>query len=518
MKKLCKKPLWVYLGILFLFFVLLSYLFPYSGDDWSWGTQHGMNLLNKGFEDYNVRYLGNILEIVATRVRPLRALMEGALLTALIGLMAALNDRKRMTIAVGSTALVLLCSAEIWQQAIVWAAGFFNYVPPLVAAMFFALCMKKTLDGEWKGGLALCLTMGPVAVLAALCMENMTVFNLVLGVSAVAFVWFSRKKLSGVGISWLLGSVVGAVIMFSNGGYYKVATGEDGYRSLAGGLLQGIVDSSGTVFQYGMYQNTLLNLVLTVLLIWFVSRKLPAMSKGRALVCRALCLYNLLWAVYATVYACNVTDWIHTGYFAHRVSYTWQVLGTYTETFNVLSGLAYLISCFALLLLTASDGRMRVRVWALYGSLGVMIAPLFVVNPIGPRNFFAGYVVQILIACMLFAEVAEHWRIPRPAMGGLLATVCVLCLFWTSIYGYIFKVDAQRMEYVAEQVAAGEDTVEVIIWPYEKYVWWPRTSEGVHKYMAKKRNFRRFLGAPDDVKIEYITLAEYYAAHPDKIS
>ena len=74
------------------------------------------------------------------------------------------------------------------------------------------------------------------------------------------------------------------------------------------------------------------------------------------------------------------------------------------------------------------------------------------------------------------------------------------------------------MEYVAEQVAAGEKTVQVIIWPYEEYVWWPRTVEEATGYKAKKRNFRRFLGIPDKAKVEFITLAEYYAEHPEKNS
>lgn len=85
----------VFFGILFVFLCLLSFVFPYSGDDWAWGTREGEELLAKGFVDYNGRYAGNLMEMAATRSRPLRALMEGALLTAIPALITALSDRKK---------------------------------------------------------------------------------------------------------------------------------------------------------------------------------------------------------------------------------------------------------------------------------------------------------------------------------------------------------------------------------------------------------------------------------------
>ena len=113
-KKTNRRFYCVFFGILFVFLCLLSFVFPYSGDDWAWGTREGEELLAKGFVDYNGRYAGNLMEMAATRSRPLRALMEGALLTAIPALITALSDRKKKTVAVGSTLLMLLCSREIF--------------------------------------------------------------------------------------------------------------------------------------------------------------------------------------------------------------------------------------------------------------------------------------------------------------------------------------------------------------------------------------------------------------------
>ena len=52
---------------LFAFLFLLTYYFPYSNDDWAWGSKTGLERLQNGFKDYNGRYLGNLLVILLTR-------------------------------------------------------------------------------------------------------------------------------------------------------------------------------------------------------------------------------------------------------------------------------------------------------------------------------------------------------------------------------------------------------------------------------------------------------------------
>ena len=65
-----------YYILLFLLFALLCYFFPYSGDDWAWGTQIGIDRLNIWFDNYNGRYAGNLLILAITRSKLLRIIIE----------------------------------------------------------------------------------------------------------------------------------------------------------------------------------------------------------------------------------------------------------------------------------------------------------------------------------------------------------------------------------------------------------------------------------------------------------
>ncbi len=72
------KHIWVYLAALGML-TILAFFFPYSGDDWMWGTFSRMKLLKEGFLDYNGRYLGNLVVILLTRHKWLQALCVSSL-------------------------------------------------------------------------------------------------------------------------------------------------------------------------------------------------------------------------------------------------------------------------------------------------------------------------------------------------------------------------------------------------------------------------------------------------------
>ena len=59
--------------LIFLALFLICYFFPYTGDDWAWGTSIGLDRLKSCFKDYNGRWLGNLMVLLLTRVRILRA-------------------------------------------------------------------------------------------------------------------------------------------------------------------------------------------------------------------------------------------------------------------------------------------------------------------------------------------------------------------------------------------------------------------------------------------------------------
>lgn len=55
--------------IIYMILFTLVLLFPYSGDDWTWGSDYGIQALKEGYKNLNGRYLGNLLITLITHVK-----------------------------------------------------------------------------------------------------------------------------------------------------------------------------------------------------------------------------------------------------------------------------------------------------------------------------------------------------------------------------------------------------------------------------------------------------------------
>lgn len=83
MSNSAKRRVTVY-SVGFVFVFLLSLLFPYSGDDWAWGSQIGLDRLAAHFEAYNGRYVGNLIVLAMTRSNVLKALCMSLFIIAML--------------------------------------------------------------------------------------------------------------------------------------------------------------------------------------------------------------------------------------------------------------------------------------------------------------------------------------------------------------------------------------------------------------------------------------------------
>ena len=389
---------------LFAFFCLLSFFMPYTSDDLAWGTEQGMDLLRSGFVNYNGRYLGNLCEIVVTRSHPLRVLGEAFMLTLLVALITALFPRQKKAVAPGSALLILLCPREIFAQAIVWSAGFFNYIPPILVILTYLLILQKRYDhpGRTVGTVTAVVLLG---FCGSLFMENMTLVMIMLGVVTV-IACRKRRNVRLAAIGWTVAVFAGSAVMFSNGAYHAIAQSSDKYRSIGAGKITTILSNLHTIFSYSVIKTVILNVLLTVLLFLLLHRRLSEFSRRKktavfflGIVAAGCCAYTVLTQLYPS----------------------WQVLGSFTPYLSDVTAISYLLCCFVLMLCALPD--MRRYIVGLYGTLGAMIAPLVIVNPIGPRNFFVAYLIEILLIALLFGAWRGDRKLPGIAVLPFAATV-----------------------------------------------------------------------------------------------
>ena len=218
-----KKATIIKYTILLLMLFFLCLLFPYTGDDWAWGSSIGLNRLATRFDNYSGRYLGNLIVLALTRSRLLRSTVMSLTLTVTVYCIERITKRS-WAFYTASVSLLLL-PRTIFRQSIVWTAGFSNYATSLcLTLIFFVYLTEHPATGEAPKKPILQLP-GLLLLGAAntLIVEHLTVFHVGLSVLLAIYISARRKAPAPDYISYAIGCISGAALMFSNSVYHSIA-------------------------------------------------------------------------------------------------------------------------------------------------------------------------------------------------------------------------------------------------------------------------------------------------------
>lgn len=232
----------VFYLLAFIIFGLIGYWMPLLGDDINWGTYFGMNYFPQGiFLHYDGRYLGDMLVILITKVRPLAFIAYGGFMTLILYLIQKIRNEIAPTkswnlFAASLTGImILIMPGFLFQQILGWHAGFANYVPSLIFPLFMLYLVLKNYDGDIEYKRLTIAFIFIFAIGAQFFAEHLTILNVF---NDVLIFLFLRKHFSAHFkkiFYWIFaGNVIGAFFMFINGAYIKVLLGTDSYRSVKG--------------------------------------------------------------------------------------------------------------------------------------------------------------------------------------------------------------------------------------------------------------------------------------------
>jgi hypothetical protein len=146
-----------------------------------------------------------------------------------------------------------------------------------------------------------------------------------------------------------------------------------------------------------------------------------------------------------------------------------------TSLFILCVALIYIFTVIEIVYLCVEDKSKMLTAEFLLLSIGVLIVPLLVVNPIGPRCFFPPYYIMVMFCVYIFEYI---YNIMKPgktfifSINTVSATAgAAVLVFLISIYSTIHTYDVKRNEYALAQSNLGYETITVCKLPYTSYVW-----------------------------------------------
>ena len=496
---------------LFALFAVLAYLFPYSGDDWGWGSQIGIERLEAWFTDYNGRYAGNLLVMALTRNKLICALTVSLLLVCVCVFPKLFASGKGVVPCVFGAVLLLTAPKDVFTQAVVWTSGFSNYVPPIVFTMLYFVLIRNVFEAEipkYRSYTSvICAFIGFVG---ALFMENITVFNVLISVVIIADTYRRWKKICAPHIVYFLSSVAGAVLMFSNSAYGLIARREDFYRSSC--IERGVLDTVTENFRH-FFDNLLAGNFVGVLIFTLLcallccSLRKQDNKKSYTVSLRALWV-NLISAV-VIFSKSRLDDW--------EVLFESRSYAIITTALLFAVAVLYLVSAGVILFHGIRNESLKNKALFVYICIPFSAAPLMVVNPVGPRCFFPHCfmltAVSVTVLVYLLDELKPSGEV-RKKLGAFFAAAGVVAFsFLLGVYGVIHAYDKTRNEFAKKQADEGFKTVVVYYLPFSGYVW-----NGDPDCVPWDECYRKFYNMPDDVKFKFILRESFmdFAANFEK--
>ena len=486
----------------FAFLLLLSRGFVTSGDDWYFSAlDTGEGLVNafkaarhnayRHYLSLNGRLLGNGASRFFGTNDVLRELGRCSIILVILLQLVRTAKIKSMVMYMAALMLTVALPADIYAQSYAWAAGFFNYVPPLMMILCYILRAERVLDGEkdkvWHG-----ILMALLALSCQLFVENVTVGVCMLSGGVLLWHLIRTRKLSPSLLGFFLGAVVGCIIMFAAPGYANV--NNEGYRQVSSSfseLMKVIKTNFTDITMYLTERNWAVMAPLTA-----VSAALLFGAKPRKGSTGLLCS-----AALAALMICPV--W----FFANR-----QLLKTlyYSEWVTELSfwldvgfNLLYLLAVLTAAVLGLRDQTRLRRAVLCIAAVPMIFGPLVVVTPIGPRCMYIPYMLLVCILLIFAAELSERCSpdlLRRATAPVALMTACVLTVYlWTAVWnGHCEKVRISRIEQAME---AGAASVELPSYPYTAYV---------HNGNGGAMRYYYYYETPCDLEFLYIPHQDWY--------
>lgn len=485
----------------YVFLLVISYGFPIVGDDWYFfprpGTWTGIfDPLTKAYETAahhyittNGRLLGNFLVKFTAFSKILRELIRCGIILGVVLCVHSLSGTERHSSPFRwLTALTLLVAipARIAAQTYAWSSGFFNYVPPTLCFLIYALYVRAVFCGpERRSSFLRCLGLFLLGLAGSFFMENQTVAFCLLSLAVFIVDWIRNKKLRPALLLCFLGAALGCWIMFRAPGYHNVGT--ENYRSIPQSLdelIQVGKENFQTLSGYLTRNNWPVICLLSLGGAGACLRRYPKAGQKLRLVLRLSMAVSL---------CCPVLFYAQDNLFSR-----------YHFLLDLAANALYFLNLLLIGLLTPEKPAGKFTPVFCAVCFVLFISPLMVVHPVGPRNAYFFDVLLIAMSLSLLHTALEGLSGLRPLKTAVCLACCLVLLGNLLVYYRNGKVETLRHQIVAEAMERGERQITLPLFPYNQYT---------HRSSSRAISYHYYYEKRGDIAFEYVPYSEWISTH-----
>lgn len=498
----------------FVVFCILTYFFPYSNDDWAWGGSVGLERLSIFFANYNGRYLGNLLVILLTRSNIVKTLFMSLVYTGIVFTIKNIVNKKDNKIVYICTALIFLMDKVLLRQTIVNTSGFTNYTVSILLVLIYLNHIKNIQEKNDKDKWYISALFFLIGFSATLFMEHVTTYLLALNVFVLIYSKVKYKKITLTSWLFFAGTLIGSIVMFTNGAYLNVLNNTDFYREVV--TKDSLFVTAGknyfTKLQNNMISNHLfINACIALLTILLTSKyynkKIKTVKHKKLVNVLEIIIvgYNL-FLIFGNMF--NMPVVVGTVYYA---------IGGFT--------FVYCVSILLLVFFCVKEKDVRNKLIFYLVSIVIMAAPLLVLSPVTPRCSLPMYIMLVLFTVELYNYILDEKY--KNLVGKIFVCLAIsILLSLLYIYHNIYICNNERYRRIENQVSRGLTIVYISKNGYEDYVWknYPVDPTWAKRFMdfnGFDNTIKVIVTEKNDIRYKLVNNKDYkyknlmIVAHPD---
>lgn len=488
MQVLRNNSIVITLTLITIFYILMVLCLPLTHDDWEWYSKYGLQMLEERFANLNGRYLGNITEIMAVRYNFIRWFTYVMISMSLIIVMVRFVGLRVSSIYyVVAFILMLIIPSPIYKQTYGWFAGFYNYVPSTVCALFIIWYVTTLLFSSQRISPVHHVLFYVSCVMGQLFMENITLFHILFLTLAVMTNIILSHKINVKLVVGLVLSAIGTVVMFSNANYRKIFFEGSDYQNIPQEIsfVETIYKTVTSVFTQWMFFNQIVIILIISVLAYVLLSKSTVFQSLKTF--KQWLLYIGL-AILPLYYFCIYRQFELVNYQTLHV----------VNIVNLLVCLSFMVSLVFTIHYTISIKETKITIYILMLTIALVSLPLVIVSPLGPRNFFTIYGIYGVIVLLLLQQLNVKCHIIRSLVMAMAVSLSVV---YVSVFAYIHYYNTERVAQLKHDIIAHPKKHAYIMerLPFENYM-----QHSTPKSRKYQKYFNLYWQIPKDTRVKHV--------------
>lgn len=457
MYRLKHHEFYIWMIGLILYYGYLGYIIPLHSTDWFWGSDHGMQVVSNAFNNFNGRYISNLLEFASVHSILLRTLSFAFIsIFILVLLLRLLNQFGDTNYLILSTVLLFIIPNSLFAQSYGNFEFFYTYVFGTCFSLYILSFIIRVLLNKDEFSRIEVFIFWLICILGQWFAEPLAFYNATIILVGMIYYAIRNHKLHySLVLGWLL-SLCGAMVMLLNDKYIYIFSSVEalrGHLDMLGLNHKFEISLLKDIPRYLFFNNIIiLSLIVIILMILLLksSAFLTLPTIKRIILQTGICILPIY------------KIFIYEPFNLKQLSetFTFEVINTLLCLIMIVS---IAISCKLVIQLPYN----RLLVFMSLVSIPISVLPVILITEVSVRQFYLAYLLCIIVLISLISELGiltlNHYNL-------LKSCILIFAIINILIFTDVHMRSEQRLEDVQSQIDSNKRHITLSHLPYETYL------------------------------------------------